>query len=265
MIIRKNRELRAAYHRLAPGDRYVGMVSAKYLKPVMLVDLLQRGIDCHPSALSQVLNSSKVAQAFIYGPWMLPDTTAICRRADLIAAISRFAGRGITAVVSKQDHMHCGHGIRRWESIEQLYNSLGFDAAAYPFVLQPYLDNFTDVRVIMAGDYEEAYIRENPDNFRGNLAAGGQSRSYELDEDHRILCRAVMQRGCFPYAHIDLMIAADGRSYLCEIALNGGVHGAQVDRKTLDHIKEQVLLKLAEKGGALGRDTKEQVDRGSNS
>ncbi len=261
MIIRKSRALRTSYHRLGPGDCYVGMVAAKYLKPVMLIDMLQHGIDCHPSALSQVLNSSKVAQAFIYAPWMLPDTTAICRRADLIAAISRFAARGITAVVSKQDHMHCGHGIRRWETIEHLYNGLGFDAGAYPFVLQPYLENFTDVRVIIAGDYEEAYVRENPDNFRGNLAAGGHSRLYELDEDKRRLCRDIMQRGGFPYAHIDLMITEDGCSYLCEIALNGGVRGARIDRETLDHMKEELLLQLAQKGGTLGDENQAQHDR----
>jgi ribosomal protein S6--L-glutamate ligase len=250
MIIRNNRELRARYHRLDAGDCCIGTVSAKHLKPVMLIDLVQRGVDCYPSALSQMLNSSKVAQAFIYQQWMVPQTTAICRRADLIAAISHYAAQQIGAVVSKQDHMHCGHGVRRWESLEHLYNGLGFDSSAYPFVLQPFVENFTDVRVIMAGDYEEAYTRRNPDNFRSNLAAGGKSHPYELDENNREFCRAAMQRGRFPYAHIDLMVGDDGLTYLCEIALNGGTHGARIGREELDRKKKELLLHLSKKGGS---------------
>ncbi len=251
MIIRSNRELRSRYNELGAGDCYIGTVSARHLKPIMLIDLASRGVDCYPSALCQVLNSSKVAQAFIFQQWMVPHTTAICRRADLITAISRFAAHGIEGVVSKQDHMHCGHGIRRWQSMEHLYNCLGFDAAAYPFVLQPFLGSFTDMRVIMVGDYVEAYIRENPGNFRSNLAAGGKCSPCELDEDHHRLCRAVMQRGRFPYAHLDLMIGSDGRTYLCEVALNGGIHGARISRKELDRKKKELLSHLAEKGGCL--------------
>ncbi len=249
MIIRSNRELRARYHQLGAGDCYIGTVFAKHLKQTMLIDLAQRGVDCYPSALSQVLNSSKVAQAFIYQEWMVPHTTAICRRTDLLAAISAFTAHGIGSVVSKQDHMHCGHGIRRWESIEHLYNFLGLDPSSYPFVLQPFRKDFTDVRVIKAGDHEEAYVRENPDNFRGNLAAGGESRPYDLDENGRKLCRAAMQRGRFPYAHIDLMIGSDGRTYLCEIALNGGTHGAHIRREELDRTKKELLEHFADKGG----------------
>ena len=249
MIICSTRELRARYDELGAGDCYVGTVSARHLKQAILIDLASRGVACYPSALSQTLNGSKVAQAFIYRQWMVPHTLAICRRADLIAAISHLAAHGIGAVVSKQDHMHCGHGIRRWQSIEQLYNCLGFDTTAYPFVLQPFVENFTDVRVIMVGDYEEAYIRENPNSFRGNLAAGGQSRPCELNADNHRLCRAAMQRGGFPYAHIDLMIDGDGGAYLCEIALNGGTHGARIDRRELDRKKKELLLNLAQKGG----------------
>jgi len=64
-------------------------------------------------------------------------------------------------VVTKQEGMHCGHGIRRWDSAEVLYNTVAFTDSAYPFVLQPFLPDITDVRVIVVGDYVEAYLREN--------------------------------------------------------------------------------------------------------
>ena len=37
-----------------------------------------------------------------------------------------------------------------------------------------------------------------------------------------------MARGGFPYAHIDLMVTADHRTYLAEINLRGGIRGAVI-------------------------------------
>jgi ribosomal protein S6--L-glutamate ligase len=54
-----------------------------------------------------------------------------------------------------------------------------------------------------------------------------------------------MQRGKFPFAHIDLMLTESGECYLSEIALNGGVKGARIRRETLDQKKMALLEKLA--------------------
>jgi ribosomal protein S6--L-glutamate ligase len=53
-----------------------------------------------------------------------------------------------------------------------------------------------------------------------------------------------MQRGKFPYAHIDLLAMNSGEYYLSEIALNGGTRGARIKRKALDHKKQAVLESL---------------------
>ena len=37
-----------------------------------------------------------------------------------------------------------------------------------------------------------------------------------------------MQRGKFPYAHLDLMVTGSGETYLSEINLRGGIKGAVI-------------------------------------
>lgn len=245
MIIRSTRELDRRYHDLGPGDMVVGLLPPKYLKGAGCIDLLQRGVGCLPSVLSQHLSRSKAAQAWLFARWMAPHTRVISRRVELLEAIGDFARQGIGPVVTKQEGRHCGHGIRRWESVETVYNTLAFDDAAYPFVLQPCLTGCIDLRAVLVGDYAEAYARENPFNFRANLAAGGKSAPRVLDEPLLRFCRAVMARGRFPYAHVDLLLAADGRCYLSEIALDGGITGARIGREELNRRKRDELERLA--------------------
>lgn len=246
MIIRSNRKLKALYHDLGPGDIFIGMLSSKYLNQSVLIDLLERGVICLPSPLSQHLNRSKVAQALIFKAWILPRTSVITRRMDLVDAINQYNKLGITAVLTKQEGMHCGHGVRRWENIETLYNLVALSKSSYPFVLQPFLDDLTDVRVIIAGDYIEAYGRHNPDNFKMNISAGGKYYPYALDQKQAEFCWAIMERGKFPYAHLDLQITQSGEYYLAEIALNGGIKGASISRQELDKKKQSMLEKLAD-------------------
>jgi ribosomal protein S6--L-glutamate ligase len=241
MIIKSNRELKARYNQLKRGDIFLGSLSSKYLKQSMLIDLLERGVVCLPSALSQILNGSKIAQTFMLNRWMIPHSVVIHRRKDLMDAISNYNEAHIGPVITKQDHMHCGHGVRRWQHMEMLYNYLAFSESSYPFVLQPYVENFTDVRVIIVGDFMESYVRQNPNNFRSNISAGGNRRAFTLGADGRHICLEVMTRGQFPYAHIDLLVMDSGEYYLSEIALNGGIRGAHITRQELDRKKQQVL------------------------
>jgi ribosomal protein S6--L-glutamate ligase len=245
MIIRSSRELKALFHDLGPGDIFIGMLAYKHLKQSVLIDLLERGITCLPSPLSQNLNRSKIAQALIFKDWMAPHTSVITRRMDLIDTINQYNKHGITAVVTKEDHLHCGHGIRRWQNIETLYSFMALSESSYPFLVQPFLDDLTDVRVIIAGEYTEAYVRYNPDNFRMNISSGGKSYPYDLNKEQVDFCLMAMERGKFPYAHLDLQIMENGKNYLSEIALNGGIKGARISRRELDKKKKSILEELA--------------------
>jgi glutathione synthase/RimK-type ligase-like ATP-grasp enzyme len=244
MIIRSARELKKQYQDLRSGDTFLGILTYKHIKESILIDLLERGISCFPSPLSQVLNHSKATQAVILKKWMRPHTYAINRRADLIDAINTYSRLGITAIVTKEDHRHCGHGVRRWDTMEILYNFLAFSDSSYPFVLQPFLENFTDVRVIIAGDYAEAYVRHNPNNFRMNISMGGENYPHEMSAELLKFCRRVMERGKFPYAHMDIQVMDDGAFYLSEIALNGGTKGAKIRQKELNQKKKELLERL---------------------
>jgi ribosomal protein S6--L-glutamate ligase len=211
-----------------------------------LIDLLQRGVHCIPSALSQCISKSKAMQALVFKDWMLPNTRVISRRLDLMDAIQAYNRLRIGPVITKENHMHCGHGVRRWDTIDTLYNVAAFSKATFPFVLQPFLGNFTDVRVIIVGDYAEAYARRNPDNFRRNLSSGGNSVPRDLNKETVQFCRSVMQRGRFEFAHLDLLISENDQYYLSEIALNGGLKGADIHREDLDQKKQVLLDRLAQ-------------------
>lgn len=245
LIIRTNRELKERYDELNAGDCFIGMLSFKNVKHRAFIDLLERGVRFFPSALSQTLGHSKVAQALALRQRMIPHTLIIARRVDLMHAINTYNQHGIGTVVTKEDHLQCGFGVHRWDSIEVLYNHVSLNTRSYPFVLQPFLETYTDLRVIVAGDYYEAYTRENQNNFRMNLTAGGTSRPYTLTNAHLGLCHSVMERGKFPYAHIDLLVTEDGHGYLSEIALNGGMKGARITREDLNALKKDILEKMA--------------------
>ncbi len=244
MIITNSKELTVRYDELRRGDVFIGKPAAGGLNQSLLIDLLERGVICIPSPLSQIISGSKVVQTLLLNRWMFPDTMVVSRRKTLMDAIGLYNRAGNGPVVTKEDRMHCGHGIRKWDSIETLYSFVSMSESSYPFILQPHIKHFTDLRVIVAGDYVEAYARDNPDNFRMNMAAGGSSRPVELDADKEGFCRAVMERGKFPYAHIDIMVASDGKYYLSEIALNGGIKGARTGRGELEQRKQEITERL---------------------
>lgn len=241
MIVRGRRELEARFEELGPGDVALGPLPARYLRGALAADLLERGVRCVPSVLCQLLSRSKCAQAIFFQRWMAPHTRVVHRRADLMEVLTHCSRHGIGAVVSKQEGMHCGHGIRRWDHAEALYNAVAFAPELFPFVVQPFMPGVSDVRVIVVGDYVEAYLRENLYNFRSNLAAGGSGRPLAMDAAAEKLCREVMARGRFPYAHLDLQLSEAGGCYLSEIALDGGIIAARISRGELNRRKAEAL------------------------
>ncbi len=245
MIVTRFSQLIRDYHRLGAGDVFIGLVPRSCLKSTLLADLTDRGVKLVPPATAQLLNASKVAQAFLLNSWMVPHTLVITRRKELLDAVTAYHHKGITEAITKADRLHCGHGVRKWDNPETLFNCLGFDEKAFPFVLQPFVAAFTDVRVVVVGDFCEAYSRRNLGNFRMNLAAGGHSEPYALTDGQADFCRTVMARAGMPYAHMDLMLLDDGGIHLSEIRMNGGIHGARIGREELERMKQARLMALA--------------------
>ncbi len=245
VVIRDNKTLRQHFDELGQDSIIVGLLNIKPVEESLFLDLVERGVKIFPPAISQVLSRSKCLQAVAFRKWMIPLTTVITVQRDLIHAVGRYGAANIGSVITKQDRKNCGLGINLWPSVEDVFNQVCFGKLDYPFVLQPFVPDAKDVRVIVIGDYQEAYWRSSSVSFRNNLHFGGRSAVYTLNGYEKSLCAAVMDRGRFPYAHIDLLMCPSGEIYLSEINLRGGLKGATINgreyRKRIKALEEDFL------------------------
>lgn len=225
-IVTDNHTLFRCFHELRAGDAVACRLRLKPGEEHLLLDLVSRGIVLFPSATAQWCSRSKVMQARLLGDWMLPCTMAVYDRHDLGQALNVFAGRG--PLVCKLDQGNAGQGILYFDHVEAVNTQAMLATLLYPFVLQPFVHLARDVRVVLIGDYVEAYERRNPRTFRHNLHCGGASLPFALSQEQLDFCHRVMERAGFPYAHVDLLIREDGAFFLSEINLRGGIRGAMI-------------------------------------
>lgn len=197
-----------------------------------------------PHQLAQNLANSKINQSIIFAKFMLPRTYIVKNNQQLLKTLTNFDM--YEYVISKNDKGSRGFGVKLWNNKEHLY--CANESLQYPFVIQEYLFNPIDVRVILCGNYVESYRRYNKNNFRNNIANGGESSPYELSESQLQFCREIMFDGRFPYAHIDLLIDKcvenQEKTYFSEIHLNGGIIGAKITDKALKEMKREMLERL---------------------
>ena len=249
LILKTNSAFRKRFHELKKGDVVSCVLNLAPGEDYILLDLVQRGIHLVPSAISQLASRSKCCQAALLLRWMHPLTTVIRKKADLVRAVERYGKSGVHEVITKLDRSDCGLGICIWKDVEAVFSQVVFSTnPPYPFVLQPFLADCTDIRVIWIGDeYREAYWRKNPASFRNNLHFGGESGSYELAPEEEEMCRAVMMRGDFPYAHMDLLKTGEGEVFFSEISLFGGLKGALISDRKANAMKQALQEKLVKK------------------
>ena len=119
MIVTRFSQLTQSYHGLGPGDVFVGRVSASHLKATLLADLTDRGVRLLPSDTAQLLNGSKIDQAFVPASWMVPHTLAITRRNTLLDALTQYQRAGITTAITRSDRLHCGQGVCTGNDLER--------------------------------------------------------------------------------------------------------------------------------------------------
>ena len=244
-IIRDNASFSSSYQTLSAGDIVLGRIRLYPGEEHLLLDLMARQVIMIPPALAQLCSRSKVFQARVLGQYMVPGTRAVYSMNDMIEVVTEYGREKVGKVVCKLDRANGGMGILRFSSIEDVYSQAALGSLAFPFVVQPFVAGSSDVRVVVLGEYMEAYTRRNPHNFRHNLHCGGESAPCELESAQVDLCREVMARARFPYAHMDLLITSEGRTWVNEINLRGGLRGAVISQKeyleAVDRIHEDLL------------------------
>jgi len=245
LVIRDNATLRAQYNSLQEGDIVLGRLRLRQSEEHLLVDLDARGIRLIPSSLAQLASRSKTLQAAIFSRFMLPHTRCIHSQHDLIEAIPDYQKNGIGSVITKLERKNAGMGVHLWQSIEEVFTHTSLGNLPLPFVLQPFEPKARDIRAVFLDDYIEAYWRHNPYSFRNNLHHGARSKSCTLSSEQAKLCRQVMDRGRFPYGHLDILVNEEGKSFLGEINLRGGIQGAEITpaeyRNRVEAIHQRLL------------------------
>ncbi|MGQ9688447.1 MAG: ATP-grasp domain-containing protein [Desulfobaccales bacterium] len=240
-IVSSLTELRRRYPDLAAGDLVLGPLAVKPGEEIKLWDLKERGVVFFPPLLAQMVARAKTAQAQVLGEYMLPGTFVAHSLADLAARLgdARLSG----PVVSKRDGAHLGLGVSLWPSLEALYSLASLKTPPFPLVVQPFLAEARDLRVVVLGEYAEAYERLNPQGFRKNLFQGGTLRPTDLSQDLLAFCRRAMARGNFPYAVLDVLLSPQGRPYLSEINFHAGLKGSQLGqvefRRRVNALREE--------------------------
>ncbi len=239
-VITNNAHLFASYQELEAGDIVLGRLRLAVGQEHLLLDLVSRGVVLMPSASSQLCSRSKVYQAALLGSFMLPLTRPVYSCQEMLALVTEYGRAGVGPVVCKLDRANGGLGILRFPSVEEVYSQVVLETLHCPFVIQPFMDDCQDVRVVILGETVEAYRRYNPGNFRHNLHCGGESQPWHLSEEQFGFCQKIMARAGFPYAHVDLLIQPDGSVSLSEINLRGGLRGARLSQA--DYVKKVASL-----------------------
>lgn len=83
-----------------------------------------------------------------------------------------------------------------------------------------------DIRALHIQNEIFAIQRKNPNDFRSNLAQGGQAFPYALSEKEKQLCLAVFHLSKLDYAGIDFIQTAEGPMFL-EINVSPGFEGIE--------------------------------------
>jgi glutathione synthase/RimK-type ligase-like ATP-grasp enzyme len=238
-ILRSLTELRRRFPELAAGDLVLGPLAVRPGEEIALFDLHERGVVFFPPLLAQLVALTKTAQAQVLGEVMLAGTFVAHGLTDLAARLgdARLSG----PVVSKRDRAHLGLGVGLWPSLEALYSLAGLNPLPYPLVIQPFLAGARDLRVVVVGEYTEAYERLNPQGFRKNLFQGGAFRPVDLGSELLGFCRRAMARGKFPYAVLDVLLSPRGEPYLSEINFHAGLKGSKLGQAEFRHRVKALL------------------------
>lgn len=152
--------------------------------------------------------------------------TVVCETpGDALKAFTTLGGD----VVVKPLFGAMGLGIVRIEDRDvayRVFKALELERAAY-YLQETIPHNGCDIRAFVIGRRVVAAMERVSNDWRTNVARGGQARPCRLTPEQEELCLRAAEIVGADYAGVDLLPAADGRLYLIEVNSIPGWKGLQ--------------------------------------
>lgn len=152
--------------------------------------------------------------------------TIVCETS--VDALKAFTALGGDVVV-KPLFGAMGLGIVRIEDRDvayRVFKALELERAVY-YLQETIAHNGCDIRAFVIGKRVVAAMERVSDDWRTNVARGGQARACRLTPEQEQLCLRATEVVGADYAGVDLLPAADGRLYLIEVNSIPGWKGLQ--------------------------------------
>lgn len=193
-----------------------------------------------PAAIERTVDklytSGLLAQAGLPTP-----ATIVCETpGDALKAFTALGGD----VVVKPLFGAMGLGIVRIEDRDvayRVFKALELERAAY-YLQETIPHHGCDIRAFVIGERVVASMERVSNDWRTNVARGGQARPCRLTPEQEALCLRATQVVGADYAGVDLLPASDGRLYLIEVNSIPGWKGLQTASPV--NIAEEMVVYL---------------------
>jgi hypothetical protein len=187
-------------------------------------EIESRGALLFPPLVAQSLSLSKIHQALHYVNDMVPNTEVLFRKFHLQRVLRKYAERNILRSVVKEDRGSMGLGGHPCWSLNELARTITH-VASPPVVVQPMIEDFRELRLLLFGGTVVAKEKINSDKiFWKNRIYGGVTKRITPGQQVVAFGKEMMKLGKFPWAYMDLLVTNDN-IFLSEINLSGSNAG----------------------------------------
>ena len=137
-----------------------------------------------------------------------------------------------------------GKGVHKADNLEQLIAVME-QVKLKPHLYQEYIPHRVgvDVRVIVIGGKVVASMeRCNENDFRSNVAQGGNGKKIDLPESFKVVAERCAEVLGLDYCGVDLLYGKDGQPIVCEVNSNAffdgieNISGVNVAKAYAQHI-----------------------------
>lgn len=151
-------------------------------------------------------------------------------------------------VIVKESFGSMGKGVFKADNFAEL-KALAERLKLKPHIYQKFLSerSGTDVRmIVVGGKYLCSMIRENPNDFRSNIALGGKGRVYNPNKEFIAAAEKCAKVLKLDYCGVDLLFGEDGKPYVCEVNSNAfiteieRITGVNVAKAYAEHVINEI-------------------------